>query len=491
MIVGLYTSRVMLQALGVDNYGINNVVGSIVAMSSLLIGTMAGAISRYLTYGIGKGDSSEIKKIFSTSVNAQIVIAIFISIVLEVAGVWFLNTVANIPMERMTAANWVLQMSIIGLAISLITSPFSAAIIAHERMTVFAYFCIADTMLRLAICFSIMIFDGDRLILLSVLQLIVAIIISLCNVTYCYKNFKETHYNHRIFDKKLLKEISIFSGWNLFNNGASVFSTQGVNMLINIFFGITFNASRALAVSVNGAVQGFVSNFTTAFMPQIIKSYAEGNVQHSIKLVNKSIRFTWLMMFVFIVPICMEAEMLIFLWLGQVPPMAALFLRFAMFESLASASGHNLMRLIQADGRMKRYSIQAGLYAGLIFPLTWFAFFCGAPVWSAYAIYIFIFFSLNIIRFINLKRLMTFSVREHIKECLVPCILVSITSFVIPVLVFANMDVGLTRFFIVVSISILWTCICSIIFGLAKSEREFIYEKAKLLANRYLIYDKK
>ena len=469
----------MLQALGIEDYGVQNVVGSIVAMSSLLIGTMSGAISRYLTYNLGKGDKQVLKTTFSTSVNAQIAVAFFISIVLEIAGVWFLNSGANIPQGRMVAANWVLQMSILGLAISLITSPYTAAIIAHEKMTAYAYFSIIDVVFKLAICFVIVEYDGDRLILLSTLQVVVVLVIAMCYGVYCYRKFDETHYSYKIFDKGLLKEITVYSGWNLLNNGASVFSTQGVNMLVNVFFGVTYNASRSIASTVNGAAQGFVQNFTTAFMPQVIKSYAAGDIGYSVKLVNNSIRFTWLMMYVFIVPICMEAEMLLYLWLGQVPPMAALFLRFAMFESLASASGHNLMRLIQADGRMKRYSIQTGLFVGLIFPISWLAYYCGAPVWSAYAIYIFMFFSLNIIRFINLKRLMPFSVREHLKESIAPCLLVSVTSFIVPIIVYVNMDAGIARFLVVVMTSIMWTLICSLYFGLTKSERSVFFDKAK------------
>ncbi len=447
MIVGLYTGRVMLQALGVENYGINAVVGGIVGMSSLITGTMSAAISRYITCALGKKEDGQLKTMFSTSINAQIVMAMIVALVLEIAGVWFLNNEANIPEGRMEAANWVLQCSIVTLMISLISSPFNALIIAHERMAIYAYMSVVDVTLKLAICFVIMAYGGDRLVLLVVLQVVVAFSMSIFYGYYCSRNFEGAHYSPRILDKSLMKELSMFSGWNLINNGAYVFATQGVNMLVNVFFGVVYNASRSIAMTVNGTVQGFVNNFTVAFSPQITKSYAAGDAAYAVHLANRGTKFTWLMMYVFIVPVCMEAETLLRLWLGEVPELAPLFLRFAMFESLAVSSGQNLFKLIQADGHIKNYTIRAAITAGLIFPLVWLAFNAGAPVWTAYLIFIIDFLLLNIVRFNVLRRLMAFSVRIFLKECIVPCMIVSITSFILPVMVAYYMEEGIIRFF--------------------------------------------
>lgn len=481
LIVGLYTGRVMLQALGVDNYGINAVVGGIVGMSSLITTTMSAAISRYITYALGKGDSGQLKTMFSTSINAQIVIASIVTVVLETVGVWFLNSGANIPVGRMEAANWVLQCSIVILVISLISSPYNALIIAHERMSIYAYMSIVDVTLKLAICFLIKVYDGDRLILLAILNVFVAIGMRLFYGWYCSKNFDEAHYNPKVFDKSLMKELTVFSGWNLINNGAYVFATQGVNMLVNVFFGVIYNASRSIATTVNSAVQGFVGNFTMAFSPQITKSYAAGDLVYSVNLVNRGTKFTWLMMYIFIVPVCLEAETLLQLWLGNVPEYAPLFLRFAMFESLAVSSGQNLFKLIQADGRVKNYTIHAAITAGLIFPLAWLSYYLGAPVWTAYLIFIIDFLVLNIVRFYDLKRLMDFSVRQFLKECIMPCLIVSVTSFIVPIIVAYYMKEGILRFFVNVPISVLWTGLCCVIFGLTKSERKFFFDKAKLV----------
>ena len=395
MIVGLYTGRVMLQALGVENYGINAVVGGIVGMSALITSTMSQAISRYITYALGKGEKEGLKTMFSTSISAQIVMALVVVLVLEVVGVWFLNSGANIPEGRMEAANWVLQCSIVSLIISLVGSPFGALIIAHERMAIYAYMSIVDVTLKLVICFVIMAYGGDRLILLALLQVAIAFGMQIFYGWYCGRNFEEAHYNPQVFDKGLMKELTAFSGWNLMNNGAYVFATQGVNMLINVFFGVVYNASRSVAMTVNGAIQSFVGNFTIAFSPQITKSYAAGDTSYAVHLVIKGTKFTWLMMYIFIVPVFMEADILLQLWLGEVPEQAALFLRFAMFESLAVSSGQNLFKLIQADGHVKKYTIHAAITAGFIFPLTWLSFYLGAPVWTAYLIFIIIFLILK------------------------------------------------------------------------------------------------
>ena len=386
----------------------------------------------------------------------------------------------------MEAANWVLQCSIVSLIISLVGSPFGALIIAHERMAIYAYMSIVDVTLKLVICFVIMAYGGDRLILLALLQVAIAFGMQIFYGWYCGRNFEEAHYNPQVFDKGLMKELTAFSGWNLMNNGAYVFATQGVNMLINVFFGVVYNASRSVAMTVNGAIQSFVGNFTIAFSPQITKSYAAGDTSYAVHLVIKGTKFTWLMMYIFIVPVFMEADILLQLWLGEVPEQAALFLRFAMFESLAVSSGQNLFKLIQADGHVKKYTIHAAITAGFIFPLTWLSFYLGAPVWTAYLIFIIIFLILNLVRFYALKRLMPFSIRQFMKDAIIPCLIVSVASFIVPIIVAYYMEQSVIRFFVNGTVSVLWTIVCCVLFGLTKNERFFFYDKAKLLINKYI-----
>lgn len=484
MIVGLYTGRVMLQALGIDNYGINNVVGGIVSMSSLITSAMSASISRYITYSIGQGDKKQLKTMFSTSVNAQIVMSLLAVIVLEIFGVWFLNNEASIPDGRIIAAHWVLQCSIISLIISLISSPYNALLVAHERMGIYAYTSIAEVSLKLAVVFIIIAYNGDRLILLSILNVLVSLMMRIFYGWYCGKNFEEARFNFREFDKRLLKELTIFSGWNLLNNSAWVFATQGVNMLVNVFFGVTYNAARGIAQTVNGSIQGFVGNFTMAFSPQITKAYAAGNKDYSIALCNSGTKFSWLMMFIFIVPVFCEAETLLQIWLGQVPEWSVMFLRFAMFESLAVSSGQNLFRLIQADGHVKKYTIYAAIIAGLIFPLSWLSYYFGAPVWTAYIVFIIDFMALNIVRFYCLKSLMPFSINQFMRAVFVPCIIVSIISFILPLTICHYMEKGLLRFIINIPVAVLWTMTCCIIFGLTRNERLFFLNKIKVIITK-------
>lgn len=487
MLVGLYTGRVMLQALGVDNYGINNVVGGIVSMSSLITSTMSSAISRYITYSIGQGNKERLRVMFSTSVNAQIVMSVLAVIILEIFGLWFLNSKASISDGRMVAAHWVFQCSLISLVIILVSSPYNALLVAHERMGIYAYTSIAEVVLKLAVVFIILAFDGDRLILLAILNVLVGLGMRLFYGWYCGKHFEEARYSIKVFDKGLLKELSVFSGWNLINNGAWVFATQGVNMLVNVFFGVAFNAARGIAQTVNGTVQGFVGNFTMAFSPQITKTYAAGDKAYAISLGNRGTKFAWMMMYVFIVPVCCEAETLLHIWLGQVPAWTVLFLRFAMFESLAVSSGQNLFRLIQTDGHIKKYSVLAAVTAGLIFPLAWLLYYLGAPVWTAYLVFILDFMALNIVRCYYLKKLMPFSIRQFFRDVVMPCMIVSMVSFIVPIVVCYYMERGLLRFFINVPVAVLWTITCCTIFGLTKNERSFFWNKVKTILSKVRI----
>ena len=292
MIIGLFTSRIMLQALGVDNYGINALVGGIVSMTSLITGTMSNAISRYLTYGLGEGNMDKQKKIFATSLNAQLVIGLISIVLLESIGIWFLNVQANIPEERMFAANWVFQGSIFSTIIGLIAIPYNALIVAHERMTVYAYMGIIDVVFRMSICYVIMLYGGDRLILYSILLVLVSFSSLVIYILYCRYHFEESVYSLFVFDSSLLKEMTKFSGWTLLGTSAWIFNTQGSTILVNIFYGVTFNAARGIANTVNTAIQSFVGNFTTAFTPQLTKSYASGDIEAALKLTNRGTKFT-------------------------------------------------------------------------------------------------------------------------------------------------------------------------------------------------------
>lgn len=487
MIVGLYTGRIMLHALGVDNYGINNVVGGIVAMSSVITTAMGEGVSRFLTFSLGKDDVPRRRLIFSTAVNAQIIVAFIVFAVLEVFGLWFLNTTAQIPDGRLFAANVVFQCCIFILFWSIVSSPLSALIVAHEHMNIYAYISIVDVFLRLLICYLIATFDGDRLILLSLLQVLISVGMTIFNIWYVSSRFPEPCFSFRKFDKTIFKEMISFSGWNLCGTSSWILGTQGVNMLINVFFGVAINAARGVAQTVNSAIQGFIGNFTVAFTPQITKSYAAGDIDYSIALANRGTKFTWLLMYIFIVPVCMEADMLLKLWLGTPPEHSALFLRFAIFESLSVQVSQTLLSLIRATGKVKNYYICVTFWAGLVFPASWVSFYLGAPVWSAYVIFIVIYASITILRLYFLRQLVDFSAMRFFYETLRPCLIVSVMSFIVPVALSMFLDDGVIRFFVMSVVAGLWTLLCITLFGMTSGERQFFLGKVKQIISKVAI----
>ena len=271
MAITLFTSRVILQVLGVDDYGIYNVVGGFVAMFGIVSGALTSSISRFLTFELGKGDTSRLNKIFCTSLNIQICISLLIVLLGELIGLWFLNYKMNIPPERLLAANWVLHCSLIAFAINLISIPFNAAIIANERMSTFAYVSILEVSCKLIIVYMLYLSPIDKLISYAILMVCVSLVVQSVYAIYCKRYFPECTY-HRYFDKSLIKQMTGFAGWTFFTNGAMLFNTQGINILINIFFGVSVNAARGIATQVEAAVMRFVNDFTTAINPQITKN---------------------------------------------------------------------------------------------------------------------------------------------------------------------------------------------------------------------------
>ena len=486
MIVSLYTSRIMLQALGVDNYGINNVVGGIVAMSSLITGAVTSSITRFITYVLGESDMERMKKVFSTSVNVMIAISTIAVIALEFVGIWFLTSKADIPDGRMVAAHWVLQCSIVTLVLNLISQPYNATIIAHEHMSIYAYMSIVEVTLKLAVCFVIKAFDGDRLILFALLNTGIALGMRLFYSWYCSRHFDEAKYNFKLFDKSFFKEMSQFTGWYLVGNAVWVFNTQGVNMLINVFFGVALNAARGVAVSVTSAITTFVNNFTVAFIPQITKSYASKDMDRVFFLVFQGTKFTWFLIFIFIVPVFWEADTLMKLWLGEPPAYASLFLKFALFESWSIIISFALHNVILASGQLKRVQLRIAIYTSFIFPVTWLCYSLGAPVWISYVVFILLNTTAKGFTLSELKRIVDFPVLSFMKECVLRCVIVTSIAFVVPGICVYLIPQSTARFFFVVSVSIVWTLLCEFLLGLSKNERSLVINVGKKTVNKLL-----
>ena len=478
MLVTLYTSRVVLDALGESDYGIYNVVGGMVAMFSVLSNSLSGAISRFITYELGTGNKERLSRIFSTSVNIQILMALAIFGLCELIGVWFLNTKMNIPDERMEVANIVLQCSIVTFMVNLVSVPYNATIIAHERMGVFAYISILEAGLKLLVAYLIYISSSDKLMVYALLILGIAILLRLIYGIYCRGHFEEARYRF-LLDRPLLKEMTSFAGWNLFGSIAYMLNTQGVNMLINIFFGVGTNAARAIAVQVDSAVTQFVNNFMTAINPQITKSYAAGDRKYLFKLVCRGTKYSFFIMYLFIVPFVLEADTILGIWLKEVPAYTAVFMRLVLFSTLTTLLGNPMYTAIMATGRIRRYQVEVVALGCLVFPLTWIAYALGCPAYATYIIFGVIYFFLNFIRLFTLNRLMSFPVKQFIQSVfgrILPC---SVIMFAAPWAFTYFMQPSFLRLFIVCVVSMMWATICIYYIGLDKQERTFFISRAR------------
>lgn len=466
----------MLEALGIDNYGIKNVVGSIVGFSGLLTGAMSAAGSRFITYALGKGELEELKDVFRSSFHVQLILSILLFVILEIAGVWFLNIEANIPNNRMYAANFVLQTAIISLLFSILSVPYNSLIIAHERMSLYAYMSIAEVTLQLGIVYVILHSSSDRLILLSALQLICSVGITIFYATYSRFHFIEARISFKI-NWIRIKEMCAFSGWNYIGNATWIFNTQGLNMLVNIFFGVAFNAARGIAGTVNGCIQSFVTNFSMAFTPQITKSYASGNLYYCYNLVNRGTKISCMLQIIFMIPVFLEADTILKLWLTEVPPMSAIFLRFALFESFTLSLSSSLLKLLQANGEIKKITLETSIFSCLVFPLTWIAFRLGMPVWMSYPIMIFIYLIILCIYLYECSRLTSYKWRLFVFDVLRPTFKVIAFSIAPLLFIYPLSHESLIRLFVLTPISILWIAFCIYRWGLDCGERNFVNEK--------------
>ena len=484
MAITLYTSRVILNALGVGDYGIYNVVGGVVAMFSLLSGSLSNAISRFITFELGRGDIKRLGLIFSTSVNIQLGLSLLIMILGAVVGGWFLNTQMNIPEGRMTAANWVLYCSLLMFCINLVSIPYNACIIAHERMAAFAYVSILEASLKLLICYLIVVSPFDKLISYAILLVIVALIIRLVYGVYCNRHFEECHYRF-VYDRSLLKHMGSFAGWQFLSNGCWLFNTQGVNILINMFFGVTLNAARGVATQVDGAIQQFVNNFMTAVNPQITKDYAAGRIKEMFTLVCRGAKFSYFLLMLFAIPVMLETEYVLTLWLKTVPDHTVVFLRLTIIGSMLNMLGGTGLTACMATGNIKRYSIWISSVGVLVFPLTWVAFECGLPAESTYIVFIMVYIGVNIVRLYIMKGLLHFPPALFVRMVVIPMFIVTPIAFILPFVVVNSFSPSFWRLCLTVVVSLISSLITIFLIGLTDSERKVVTKKVLDLYHKF------
>lgn len=473
LFITLYTSRVILDALGVDNYGIYNVVAGLVTMFSMISAPMTLVIGRFITYELGCGNEDRLQRVFSMSVNIQIILIVLLVLLGETFGIYFLNHRLSIPDERLSAAFWVLQFAMAEMALNLLNVPYNAAIISHERMSAFAYISIVEAVLNLLVAFLIYRSPWDSLVVYSMLLVVVSLFLRIIYMTYCHRHFIETHYRI-VFDRSLLKEMGDYAGWNFISNAVVVFNNQGVTILFNIFFGVTANAARGLAARVESAVTRFAANFTTAMNPQIIKSYAAGDVATTQKLVSKGTKFTYFLMLLFSLPIIYETEEVLSIWLVEVPPHTATFIRLALVGTYVSVIGQTSSTAIHATGKIRMYTVIVTLIISSVFPATLVAFKYGAPVETSYYFFILFYAFAFMARLGILKQLIDFPLAAFLKDFVARVITVTLTAQVVPLSIICLAGQGMPRLIVNTVATVCSTLIVIYVFGLTKEERDMV-----------------
>ncbi len=492
MVVSLYTSRVVLNTLGVEDYGIYNVVGGFVAMFSLISSSLSSSVSRFLTFELGKGDMERLKRVFSTSLIIHIGLALIVLIAAETIGLWFVNHKMVIPPERLYAANWVFQTSIFSFMLGLFMVTYNATIVAHERMSAFAFIGILDVLLRLGIILFIAYspWKFDRLITYSILLIITSIILQCIYYFYCKTHFPESHFCFSL-DKSLIREMTSFAGWNFFGNGAYILNTQGVSILINLFFGVVANSARGIANQVNGAISSFVGNFTAAMNPQITKSFASGDLEYMHKLVCSGAKLSFFMTLFLAVPIICETETILTLWLKEVPQHTIIFTRLTIASSMTTVIGGTLVTGMAASGDIKRYQLIITSVGFIVFPLTWVAFKIGLPVSSAYWIFLIVYFILIFLRIYLVKDLININPYRYLGDVILRCSIVTLLSFSLPICLVSFLPQSLSRLFLVLLVSFISTGIFTYSVGLSKTEQKFINFAICKIKKRYTICNSK
>ncbi len=476
MAVSLYTSRVVLNALGVEDFGIYNVVGGVVAMFSVLSGSLSAAISRFITYELGKGNQENLNKIFSSAVTIQLILSGIIILLAETIGMWFLNAKMNIPEVRMEAANWVFQFSILTFAINLISIPYNASIIAHEKMSAFAYISILEAVGKLTIAYLITIAPIDKLIFYAILMCVVALVVRFTYGNYCKRHFSECTY-HFVWDKQLLKQMFGFAGWNFIGASSAVLRDQGGNVVINLFCGPAVNAARGIASQVNNAVNQFVVNFMTALNPQITKSYAAGNKEYMMTLIFQGARLSFYMLLLLSLPILVNTHYILVLWLKIVPEHAVFFVQLILIFALSESISQPLITAMLATGKIRNYQIIVGGLQMMNLPISYILLRLGYFPEVVIVIAICISQCCLAARLILLRGMIGLSITKYLKNVYLNIIIVSIIAVILPLISAYYIKESFINFILISLIAIICTLSSIYFIGCNNQEREFIHQK--------------
>lgn len=473
MLISLYTSRIVLNTLGISDYGIYNVVGGIVVMFSFLNSAMSASTQRFLTIEIGKDNFNGQKNVFKTSVILHLLIAVLLLILSESIGVWFINTQLNIPVERLYAANWAFQFTVLSMVFSIIGVPFNATIISHEHFRFYAYISVVEVVLRLLIVFTLQLFLFDKLILYAIFVCSVNLLIQILYYFYCKNKFEIINFGFST-EKSLYKEMSSFASWNLFGVFAGIGYNQGVNVLLNVFFSPAINAARAISFQILSAVNQVVTNFQVTVNPSIIKNYVLNDEKDRYNLVFTSSKFSYFLLLIFITPIYFRIDWVLATWLKTVPDYTISFTRLVLIDSLICSLSGPLHTLVQATGKIKVYQTVVSTTLLLNLPLSYIILKMTSLPYLTVVVAIGLSTLALVFRLVILEKMENFPILDYLKDVILKVIIVTILVIPIPLLLQNIISNQLCLFIVTFILSFISLIIAIWIFGINKNERRII-----------------
>lgn len=474
MLITFYTTRKVLQMLGVQDYGIYNVVCGFVSMFAFLNTSLANGIQRFYNYELGKNGITGANKVFNTAVIIQFILAILIVILAETVGLWYIYHYMVIPGDRFVAGFWIFQSSILSFVFVIIQAPYIAAVMSHERMDYYAIISIIDALLKLLIVFIIPLLEGDILILYGFFVALISIFNFLSYLLYSKCHFEEVKINF-VFEKQLFKEMLGFSGWNFFGSFANMMKEQGVNLVLNLSFGPIVNAARGIAVQVNSGIQGFVQNLSVPVRPQIVQSYAVGNISRTMNLTYSVSKLSCIFLYIISLPVLVDIDFVLSVWLGdEVPDHTDTFVYIIIMVSFINNLNASISNVVHATGKMKLYQLTGAATILSAIPLSYIAIeISGSPELGLFMTFVSMFFA-QIIAMLVLKRIVDYSIIYYLKKVVLPLLVVMLFTFWIPFVIRNLMEAGVLRLIVITTICFLTVGSFSYIYALEKVEKELM-----------------
>lgn len=474
LLVNMYTIRIVLSDLGETDYGIYTVVGSITSMFTMFSGAMASASQRFFSYDMGKQDDAHLKKTFSMMLIIYMALVIASVILMESFGLWYVLKMLNVPEYRKTATFWTYQMSVLGLSFNLITVPYMALIIAHEEMKIYAALSIIEAAFKLVTAAALQIIKFDKLIIYAVLTVISVMSVTLMYRYFCRRKYMESKFSF-FWDKIMFKEIAEFTGWNMFGSAVGTSKIQLVNVVLNQYFSAALVTARGIATSVNTAVTSFSQSLNTAMRPIIIKEYAAEDYKAVDRLIESGAKLTFFLMYIFILPVCLEMEYVIGLWLGYVPDGAVIFTILTLLDALIDSVSFPLMTAAQATGRIRLYQSVVGMIQIANFPFALIAVVLGMPAFGIFVIAIVLTVVALGARLFILEKIMDFSGERFARKVVFPLMLVCLVTFCPPYMVTRLMQPSFLRVVVTTFVSLACTGIVFYIFAMNEPEKRVLW----------------